>query len=340
MKVLLIVILFWSSAVWAGPFKVGNGGGGVIVGDNVYLLDFVEAGIENDVYIDPAQKNYFRTLVEAKLNPAVFPTDLISQKFSEIYERNKVLALASMMFLQQAQWVFVNQPLAKTDDIVPTIDVRDDEWVQLAVRRYTQVFLSASGWSRMSRAHQTGLIFHEIFSSIISRSLSNSDVELNTLARVMMGIVFSESSRSLSVQDFNKVLIGLPQLESPLLKTPTEWLDNKYWMSSFENRINLQNFSFAAYLEVSRAQYPLVIDNKGRFDLKKFASEYCQNYRGSAPVLLYVRQLVVGFNTDMGHIDMNQSTSKGRPVALDVQDLCARHSVDRLHNAIMGMLNN
>lgn len=337
MKV-LVAILLWCSGVWAGPFKVGNGGGGVIVGNNIYLLDFVEAGIEKTVYIDPIQKNYFRSLVEAKLNPAEFPTDLISQKFSEIYERNKVLALAAMMFLQQAQWVFVNQPLVKTDDIVPTVAIRDDEWVQLAVRRYSQVSLSASGWSKMPRAHQAGLIFHEIFSSLISRSLSNSDAELNTLARVMMGIVFSESSRSLPVQDFNHMLIGLPQLESPLLKTPPEWLDNRYWMSSFASPRSLKDFSFAAYLEVSRAQYPLVVDSKDRLDIKKFVFEYCNTHRGSTPVVLYVRQLALGFNTDLGHVDMNQSTSKGSYVPIDAQDLCDRHSEEKLQNAIMGLL--
>ena len=105
MKAIFIMVsLLGSLSAYAGPDKGGNGGNGLFIKGQVYLLDLVEAGCENS----PIDQGYLikdflnqqlRKVFEDKPN---VPVDLIATKVSQIYGVEPVLVVPSFV-----QWSFI-----------------------------------------------------------------------------------------------------------------------------------------------------------------------------------------------------------------------------------------
>lgn len=236
----LFLSLILSSASLAGPFKVGNGGGGVIAGRQVYLLDLVESGNERLPYINRNIENIFLQAVEKKLDRNVFPTKLISIKLSEIYEKNKVLGLLSLQTIESMEWNFINYNLEKTDDLSPIVSIDPALIVQIANRRFSQVSIVNEYWFRMPLPHQTALVFHEVFYTLI-RDYALKGYEGSIIARNLTSLIFSplfENYDSAQLNAATERIPGIYDVKSYSLgKPPLAWLENKYWTSPLSSKV-------------------------------------------------------------------------------------------------------
>ena len=88
MKILLLIIfLAQLNYSFAGNKEGGNGGDGIYIDGKIYLLDFIEAGIERDAYIDPELQadSEINSYLEASVGHiSDMPTSLLGSKFMEI----------------------------------------------------------------------------------------------------------------------------------------------------------------------------------------------------------------------------------------------------------------
>ncbi len=93
-NIFFLLPLLFSLTSWA--WREGNGGDGVKINNNIYLLDLVEAGIEitseTNSDFDDAFFNHEVKYISSRGSEEL-PVQMIVSKLGQVYERNKVLAL-------------------------------------------------------------------------------------------------------------------------------------------------------------------------------------------------------------------------------------------------------
>lgn len=170
------VLLTLSSVAWAehGP---GNSGNAVLMDDGkYYLLDFVEAGIENlsdlpQADISPSglrPSPVVRQWGERHLS--IFPQStqaLILTQLERIETASPYAAAALLGALRMHSWSFVNLPLKDIllDDGFLSIPISRIH--QVAVRNGQTIRIQKQIWDGMNSYNQMGLVFHEILYSLI-----------------------------------------------------------------------------------------------------------------------------------------------------------------------------
>ncbi|MGE3610574.1 MAG: hypothetical protein AB7I27_13370 [Bacteriovoracaceae bacterium] len=148
----------------------GSGGIGIEVDKKIYLYDFVEAGIEENVFIKSGMDDEMGAsiIVKATLLTSKEVQDLVTAKLNEIYKNSPTAALKLLQTLRKYQWRFVKPSLIRTADIGKTpIKLNLDE-KQLAYRddNLNVVTIDKDLLARMPISHQVGLYFHEILYAI------------------------------------------------------------------------------------------------------------------------------------------------------------------------------
>lgn len=173
MKKFLLSLCLISTIAHAGH-DTGGGGIGLKVRNNIYLYDFVEAGIEDTAFINNSIQDEMKAgkTVRTTLIVSKEAQDLVISKFNEIYRLSPTFALKLLDTLRMYQWRFVKPSLLQTRDIGRTpINVNLSQ-LQLAYRDDSQktVTIDKENLGKMPVSHQVGLYFHEII-----YALSNHD---------------------------------------------------------------------------------------------------------------------------------------------------------------------
>lgn len=143
---------------------VGNGGDGLRVGDVVYSLDLVEAGVETNPYIAslPVREEFAKAFVRKFKALPYFPQELFLQKLTEIHAESPELAYALASIALRVNWSFVDHKIVDVDDEESLVAHDRENLVQLAIRRELNVLVSKLFWLRLPDAHKVGLIIHEL----------------------------------------------------------------------------------------------------------------------------------------------------------------------------------
>ena len=114
MKTIKLVVLLSlvSSTVFADPDRVGNGGDGVIIGNHIYVLDLVEAGVEENPFFN--EEIQIDTEIQSRLE-IIFskipnmPVNLLARKLSEIKAVDRIFALALLKTAEMYHWRLINE---------------------------------------------------------------------------------------------------------------------------------------------------------------------------------------------------------------------------------------
>ena len=143
----------------------GNGGKGVVINGNPYLLDLVEAGLEQKAHIDLTLKvdpAVHERVAKAFASEPSFPVDLIALKLTEVMNAEFEQGLLMLKTMEIFQWRLVNLPPAPVNDQRNGVQVELPAYVQLAKRLETAIIIDRTMWNLLDPANQTALIFHEI----------------------------------------------------------------------------------------------------------------------------------------------------------------------------------
>lgn len=169
MKKIILALIFTTSLAIAGH-DTGGGGIGLQIGNKVYLYDFVEAGIEEDVYINSNVTDEMKAsqAVSLQLRTNAEVIEGVVKKINEIYRISPSFAFRLLTTLKSYQWRFVKPTLIQTRDIGRSpIQISADQ-KQIAYRDDKQmtVTIDKEILARMPINHQVGLYFHEILYSM------------------------------------------------------------------------------------------------------------------------------------------------------------------------------
>jgi hypothetical protein len=166
LKVLLLSLslcLIGTTSALAGN-EAGHGGDGLWIGNRLYSLDLVEAGVEKDPYfnaripVDPAIRARV-SKVFASLDGA--PIEMISQKLSEISRIDGFVAVTILKSFELFSWRLVQGPLVDVQDEDSALRYDPKKLVQLAVRKGRSILIDRDLWKIFAPSQRTGLSFHE-----------------------------------------------------------------------------------------------------------------------------------------------------------------------------------
>lgn len=292
MKLSISIILFILSSfsnAFGGGNEVGNGGTGVVIDANtVYLLDLMESGQEANPYFNNRISNVFRSTVSNKMDSTIFPNDLISQKISEIYDKDHIAGAAIITALKIMNWNLIDTPLNVTPDVLPTISVDPEKLVAVATRRFGGVAINRGLWNRMPQQHQAALVVHELVYAMMPKLIPDiSDAQKNGIVRSMIGIFFSPQFEKYNNSTFNGLIQSvLPNWDyishninpTPQVQADTCIVPNTIFSDS------LDSITIMPYLTISNASdnnskydFPLSISTDGTiWDLKYAFNNMCE----------------------------------------------------------------
>lgn len=172
-KLLFGFSLIFSLTVLAGH-DTGGGGIGLEVNKQIYLYDFVEAGIEDNIYINANIDDEMNAKGQIKATLLVSPEaqKLVVAKLNEIYKISPSVALDILGVFKRYQWRFVKPSLISTRDIGRTPINTTLERKQIAFRDDASklVTIDSELLAKMPLYHQVGLYFHEALYALSSDS--------------------------------------------------------------------------------------------------------------------------------------------------------------------------
>lgn len=183
MKKLILLLGIVSNLALAGH-DTGGGGIGLKVGNNIYLYDFVESGIEYNVYVGEEINDEMKVapIVRASLLIPARVQKLVVTKLNEVYKISPTFALSLTETLQNYQWRFVKPSLISTRDLGRTPINVTLEQKQIAFRDDQQktVTIDAETLAKMPELHQVGLYFHEMIYALSGQYDSYTSRLLNS----------------------------------------------------------------------------------------------------------------------------------------------------------------
>ncbi len=206
MKTFALSIVLLSALVSHPAFankEAGNGGDAILIGNNLYLLDMVEAGVEENPQIDlSAQPSVELQKRVDHAFPQGFPTDLIAKKLVEIKRVNPMMALVLVKTMELYQWKLVNSALLDIADEHTNLKIPRKNIFQLAIRKSASILVDRSLWAKLDKGNQTALVFHEILYALDKPRNTGLDVapgfpsqyQSSEKAREINGYLFSELS--------------------------------------------------------------------------------------------------------------------------------------------------
>lgn len=184
--------------------RVGNGGDGYIDGEKVYVLDLVEAGVEQDPFLEEGIQP--DAAVVARIQKAVpfvnaEAAALLSRKLKEIEKKDLKLSWALLTTIEVYHWVLVAPGLLDIPDEESNID--PTKLVQLAIRNGRRIQVSRPHWPSLEPVQQAALILHEVaYAMIKPEQRGNGYIQNSPKNRELIGLLFSAKFRTLSRADF------------------------------------------------------------------------------------------------------------------------------------------
>ncbi|MGE3760437.1 MAG: hypothetical protein AB7H97_21915, partial [Pseudobdellovibrionaceae bacterium] len=196
MKILVLILAVFASLQSFGGVTVGNGGVGLKVGNRLYLLDFVETGIEGQAVIryDQPEMPKVRELVAKKLTPIPnVPINEITAKISEIFAVDKTLAMSLFKSIEAYDWRVVSVGLRDTDDTDSLLSYPPENLVQIAVRSERVIRINRDKWNLLDVEDRAGLIIHEALYAInYTREVGKAWTQSAIQVRSLVGHLFSK----------------------------------------------------------------------------------------------------------------------------------------------------
>ena len=203
---LIIFCLIFGLGAVASASRVGNGGDGVIMGDKVYLLDLVEAGIEESPYFDPTTAA--DSALEARLLRHLPFLDaesaaLIARKLKEIEALDRAAVWVFMKTLELYNWIYIKGELLDVPDEETTLKIPRENLVQLAVRSGKRIQVNRDNWAKLSPAHRAALIFHEVvYAFITPEPAGKGQRQSSPKTREFVSLLFSERMKMVGARGF------------------------------------------------------------------------------------------------------------------------------------------
>ena len=165
----LIVVAFCGTQLCFAGNEGGAGGDGVLLGEELFPIDLVEAGIENNPYIDSSLENHpalpgVILRLEVPLRPLNDPEAIrmVAIKLIEISRVSIPLALTLLQTIEAYRWVLVNHSLVDVKDEDTVLEIGAGKLVQLAIRRLHSVMVSRDSWGKLRLPiRRTALVVHE-----------------------------------------------------------------------------------------------------------------------------------------------------------------------------------
>ena len=168
MKQILISLIFIAAAISAsaGPRVVGNGGDGVYMDGQLFLLDLVESGEHLKPYIGPDAVDAKTEQVLAK-SLALIPVDgaLLSRKIQDIAKLSGGLATAIVHAIRTYSWKIVSYDLKNVEDEDTVVSF---PLHQIAIRKQNQILINAKLFSELNPDNQVALIIHEAIYALVT----------------------------------------------------------------------------------------------------------------------------------------------------------------------------
>lgn len=165
-----------------------GGGGGVVRGNKTYVVDLVEAGVEDHPFFDPAVKadpEFSKKIALALKDVPNAPVDLLSRKLNEIYTFcDHATPSAVIEMLELYSWQMVDFSLVHIPDENIVVDVLAKDQVQLAARTHQAVKIDSLRWNALDDNNKAALILHEAIYALSSNHSSDN-------ARAIVGYLFS-----------------------------------------------------------------------------------------------------------------------------------------------------
>lgn len=322
---------------YSGPFVIGNGGGGVTAGENqpVFLLDFAEAGLSDSSQIN-CEHNLFQSQVEFTLAAKDFPVKLISCKISEIYLKDKALALAMLTYLQIFNWQLVNEDLAVTPDTGTALDLTTKKYVQIANRRFNQILINLPLWSRMSDENKVGLIIHEITYGLFEKN-GNDDIQTNTKARTVVAYFFSSLAKSTQDFFFNQIkhLPSIKKSGNVFNQSQDYYLNANLPAKIFNSDLQIL-FAPILTIAVDNVFYQFNVYAKNNFeiDYNNLRQKICDNSnipaRASLPVTIKSSYFTFDQNPDANKPWSIFNKNDRQNILLETEKLCDDENIEQL----------
>lgn len=162
-----MVLVFWILALgcnaFGGGFVVGNGGEGLEIGNELYVRDLVEAGVERFPYVGPR----IDSAIEERLQflpidqfSLPFSKDLLARKLTDIEQAHSGLGHYIFEAIKSYTWLGVHEPLASIPDPAQVLKPSGSH-VQIANRDDSTIRVHIENWKRLSEEHKIALIIHE-----------------------------------------------------------------------------------------------------------------------------------------------------------------------------------
>ena len=200
---LILTSLALGPAAFAGAKVVGNGGGGVRLGNgSIAVLDLVEAGAEQNPFFNPTigENPIYSARIKAALaNIPDVPVTLISRKLQEIAAYDRGLALALIEVMELYNWRMIDLSLVHICDEDTVLNIDPAMQVQLAARSEKSIRLDSQLWKQLDANNKTALILHEVVYALASTQLSAD-------AREIVGYVFTQDMASKGRKRFSQIV--------------------------------------------------------------------------------------------------------------------------------------
>ncbi len=248
------LMLLGSTLVLADGWTSG-GGNAQKQGQNYYLFDFVEGGIEDSATYLPGveDKMHARSIVRASLPLSVSNevVGIVTAKLNEISDHIPQLAEILFDTFKKYQWRSLNASLVPIFDIgkSPIKEVKGLELYQLAVRDDTLKLVSIHRnlYVKLATVHQAGLIFHEIFYALLVGSQGAED---SYETRSLSAYFFSPS---FAMQSFEQITARLDRAK---LQAPNGlWVspEQMNWVKSPEFQTECQRFKNESFSTIQKS---------------------------------------------------------------------------------------
>lgn len=180
----------------AGPNVVGNGGNGVFIDNQFYLLDLVEADSHKKPFIKDSGSSYFYNRLKFALSEFQDPALVLltAKKITELGNLDLHYTEALLRAIEAVRWNLVDYPLT----LIPVFTPVAADLYQIAIRTSDNILIDRRLWNLLTPENRMALLIHEANYIIIrpGTSVLQTDADDQKSAfqsRLLTGYVFSNS---------------------------------------------------------------------------------------------------------------------------------------------------
>ena len=287
MKKIFAMIVLFCQLTYAAPGGdvIGNGGDGVVINGQLYLLDLVEFGNFRAPYFDPSSQASASDIEQLNvLEDIPVDRDLIARKIAEIRKQSPLLAEVLLQGIRMYSWHLAAYEL---------IDVGDENTVvnlprtQIAVRSRKTILVSETEVTRLDAANRVALVFHEaIYALIRPKKITGEkgsfEYQQSSVAREINSYIFSKKLSSRGLEGLEKIVrieSGGPYLpiDEYIAKTTRAKVGSGFF---FDTEIEFTYFKF------SQGLYPDLLFARGVPVSEQDFVSYCARKDESLPKLI------------------------------------------------------